>query len=452
MELVGGEDGDGLPAQLQRPLQGPVLVRLLTQEVLLEGLAELEVGFVQGGELLLAYHRGERPHLLDVGVAGEELAGEVGMVGAGEALAHRVLHQPGEGGEAGDRGVDPLALEVPLEHDLPLGDEAGEIGDGVGDVVVGHGQDGELGDRAPPAGDDPGPLVDGGEVAVEVAGVALPGRDLAPQGGDLAQGLAVVRDVGHDHQDVAVLLEGEILGQGEGGAGGGQPLDRGGVGEAQEEGDLLEGAGLAEVLDEEAGDVVLHAHGREDHAEAALLPGDRRLAGDLGRDQVVGEAGAGEDGELLAPDQRVHHVDGGEPRLDALAGILPGGRVDGQTVDVEEGLGRRLGEAVQRPPLAVEGAPEHRRGNPDPLGLAPEADPDGGEGEAGRPLEDLDHRPPLGDLQGEAGADPPLAVHHLDQLVPAHAVDPLDEDERPHRFLDPAVLQTGRCRALVHRQ
>ena len=56
--------------------------------------------------------------------------------------------------------------------DLSLGDIAGQIGDGVGLVVLGHGEDGDEGDGAALAQLPPRPLIEGGQVGVEVAGVA----------------------------------------------------------------------------------------------------------------------------------------------------------------------------------------------------------------------------------------------------------------------------------------
>eukprot|EP00959_Pyramimonas_sp_CCMP1952_P217323 4545259-Pyramimonas_sp.AAC.1 len=53
-----------------------------------------------------------------------------------------------------------------------------EIGDGMGDVVVGHSEDGELRDGALAALDTPGALVDGRQIRVHVPGVAATARHL----------------------------------------------------------------------------------------------------------------------------------------------------------------------------------------------------------------------------------------------------------------------------------
>ena len=47
------------------------------------------------------------------------------------------------------------------------------------------------------------------------------------------------------------------------------------------------------------------------------------LSADLGGDLIVGQAGGGEEGDLLAARDRVHHVDRGDARADHLLGVSP---------------------------------------------------------------------------------------------------------------------------------
>ena len=63
-------------------------------------------------------------------------------------------------------------LQLAVDVDLPLRDVPREIGDGMRDVVVRHGEDGELSDGALAALDAPRALVDCGQVSVHVTGVA----------------------------------------------------------------------------------------------------------------------------------------------------------------------------------------------------------------------------------------------------------------------------------------
>ena len=73
-------------------------------------------------------------------------------------------------------------MKLTVDVDLTLCNVARQVGDGVGNVVVGHGQDGDLGDGAVPSLHPAGPLVDGGQVGVHVAGKAPPAGHLLSGG------------------------------------------------------------------------------------------------------------------------------------------------------------------------------------------------------------------------------------------------------------------------------
>ena len=273
--------------------------------------------------------------LFTLRVRGEELGGELLVVLARHARADAVLHEAREGGQARDGRIDALLEQLAVEDDLALGDVAGEVGDGVRDVVVGHGEDGDLRDGALGALDLARPLVQGGEVGVQVARDSPCGRDLAADGGDLAQRLAVVRHVRHDDQHVHVALVGEVLGRGQRAARRDEALDGGVVGEGEEHDDVGENAAVLEGVDEEARHVVLDAHGGEDDDEGLVGGEDLRLADDLRGEPVVRQAVAGEDGQLLAADQGVHPVDAGDAGLDEVPGVGARGGVDGHAVHVQ---------------------------------------------------------------------------------------------------------------------
>ena len=72
------------------------------------------------------------------------------MILPGHSLPNGRLHQSGERGQNVDWGIDLSVVELTVDVDLTLGDVAGQIRDGVSDVIVRHGQDGDLGDRAVP--------------------------------------------------------------------------------------------------------------------------------------------------------------------------------------------------------------------------------------------------------------------------------------------------------------
>ena len=41
----------------------------------------------------------------------------------------------------------PLLIQRTVQNDLTLGDITGQVGNRVGNIIVGHGQDGDLGNR-----------------------------------------------------------------------------------------------------------------------------------------------------------------------------------------------------------------------------------------------------------------------------------------------------------------
>ena len=163
-ERVARQDGQQLPAQVQRGLDAPVLIHALGYEAPLQLRAEFEAQLVGLRKLILTYDGGEAARARDLGVRGEELVREVRVVGPREALARAVLHESGEGRQDAHRRVDALLRQLAREDYLTLGDIAREVGDGVRDIVARHGEDGHQGDAARLSPDEPRALIDGGEV------------------------------------------------------------------------------------------------------------------------------------------------------------------------------------------------------------------------------------------------------------------------------------------------
>mmetsp|Transcript_26497 Transcript_26497/g.99679 ORF Transcript_26497/g.99679 Transcript_26497/m.99679 type:complete len:242 (-) Transcript_26497:968-1693(-) len=167
----GAQHAQQRPRAVEGVEDGPGLVVALGEEVLFKELHELEVRALLLGERLHAHNCAHGVCVLACRIRGVELVGHARVVLAGEALADGGLHQPREGRHHVDGRVHLGVVKLPVDVDLPLRDVAGEVGDGVGDVVVGHGQNGQLGDGAVAAADAASSLVDGGEVGVHVAGV-----------------------------------------------------------------------------------------------------------------------------------------------------------------------------------------------------------------------------------------------------------------------------------------
>jgi hypothetical protein len=123
-----------------------------------------------------------------------------------------------------------------------------------------------------------------------------------------------------------------VLGRGEGAARRHQALDRGIVGQVEEDHGPLLGARAFEGREVVIRLAEGNTHGGE-HDRERLARGNASLTDDLRRQDVGGKAGAREDGELLAADQAVEAVDGRDPGLDELRGPLAADRVDRGTRD-----------------------------------------------------------------------------------------------------------------------
>ena len=363
------------------------------------------------------------------------------MILPGPALADALILQTAQGRQHVHRRVDALAVQRPAQDDLPLGDIARQIRDGVGLVILRHGQDGDQRDGAGLAQLAARPLVDGGQVRVQIPREAPSAGDLLLGGGDLPQCLGVVGDVGHDDQHVHILLKGQILGGGQGHPGGGDALHGRVVGQIGEHDRPVNGAGALELADEELRLLKGDADGGKHHGElGGVVPQHLGLPGDLGRQIGVGQAGAGEDGKLLPTDQGVQPVDGADAGLNELVGVVPGRRVHGQAVDVPVLLRQDVGPAVDGPAHAVEHPAQHVGGHAQLQGVAQEADLGVRQVDAGGRLEQLDHGGVAVDLQHLAPADGAVVELHLHQLVIGDALDHADDHQGAGDLLDRSVF------------
>ena len=94
------------------------------------------------------------------------------MIFSGEFLSGMVietnsgLHETRQGGEHVDWWVDLSVMEGTINENLTFSDVTSEIGDGMGDIIVGHGQDGNLGNGTVAACDTTSALVDGREISL----------------------------------------------------------------------------------------------------------------------------------------------------------------------------------------------------------------------------------------------------------------------------------------------
>ena len=358
------------------------------------------------------------------------------MILPGLAHADALVLQTGEGWQHVHRGMDSLAVELTAQDDLTLGDIARQVRNGVGLVVLWHGEDGDEGDGAGVAQTAAGPLVESGKVCVEVAGEAAAARDFLLGGGDLTQRLGVVRDIGHDDQNVHALLKGQVLRGGQGHTGGADTLDGRVVGQVGEEHRTVNGAGALELADKELRLLEGDADGGEHDGEVGgRVAQHLGLPGDLGRQVGMGQTGAGEDGKLLAADQGVQTVDGGDAGLDELVGVVTGSGIHGQAVDIPVLLRQNVRTAVDGLAHAVEDAAQHVAGDAQLQGVPQEADLGVGQVDTGGGLEELDHGGVAIDLQHLAPAGGAIMELHLHQLVIGDAFHLTDHHQRADDLL-----------------
>ena len=100
------------------------------------------------------------------------------MVLSCHALTNSRLHEPGQGRQHVNGRVDTAVVQLTLDIYLALSNVASKIGDGMGDIIVGHGENGELCDGAWAAHNTPRTLVDGRQIRVHIAGVTTASRHL----------------------------------------------------------------------------------------------------------------------------------------------------------------------------------------------------------------------------------------------------------------------------------
>ena len=202
--------------------------------------------------------------------------------------------------------LDPPVPQV----ELALGDVAGVVGDGVGDVVAGHRDARQDGHRAG-ALQVHGLFVSAGQLGVKVAGISPVRRDLLHRDGDFFQRVAEGGHVGQQREH-PLALEGELLTHRQAKVGHQKTLDDGVGGRVDEEDRPPQDAALFERAAESQVVVVPQAHAAQDDDVGV------RLEADAGEEVVVRLSGDGEDRQLLALHQRIEDVNHRDAGLDHL--------------------------------------------------------------------------------------------------------------------------------------
>lgn len=90
------------------------------------------------------------------------------MVNSGHALSNSRLHESTERWQHVDGWIDLSVVQVSIDKDLSFCDIACQIGDGMGDIIIGHGQNGQLCNGTILSYDSTGSLIDCGEISIHI--------------------------------------------------------------------------------------------------------------------------------------------------------------------------------------------------------------------------------------------------------------------------------------------
>ena len=152
------------------------------------------------------------------------------------------------------------------------------------------------------------------------------------------------------------------------------------------------------------------------------------------------KTGRREDRQLLAPNQRIQSVDGGDACLDELRRVLSGRRIHRQSVDVHPFFRKNLRPAVDGAPHAVENTAQHIRGDAEFHRAAQKTDLAVAEVDAGRGFKELHQRIGAVDLQHLAPSRLSACQLDLAQLVVLDVFDAFHQHQRTGNFPDRTVF------------
>ena len=243
-------------------------------------------------------------------------------------LSDAVLHETGQRRQDIDRRVNGLAIQRTIQNDLSLGDISGQVGDRMGDVIVGHGENRQLRHRAFHSPHDTCTLIDGRQLAVKITRKTFPARDFSLGGGYLTHGLSKGSHIRQNNKYMHMLLKGQIFRHGQRHLRSDETLHHRIVGQIQEHGHVVGHAALLKGMPEEVRHVMLDAHGGKNDGKLLIrVLAQRRLFYNLGGQLIMWQTVAGENRQLLSADQRCQSVDGGDSGVNIVSRVLTADRI-----------------------------------------------------------------------------------------------------------------------------
>ena len=328
------EESEEIPSGVERLENVTAAVLALLQEVGLELLEEDQEVLVISGEGILTDDSLHGQRVFTRGVESVHLREDGWMIVTGELMAVLFdtdgrLHQTRQRGEHIDGRIDLPVVEGVVNEDLALGDIAGEIGDRMGDIGVGHSKNGQLGDGTIGTADTTGSLVNSGEIGVHVTWVTTTAWHFFSGGRDLTKSVGVGGHISENGEHMHLLGVSQVLGSGQSETRRDDSLNGGIVSQVHEQHDTVHGAVNLEIGLEETSSLHIDTHSGEHKGEVLLrmimnilVLDQGGLTTNLGTDGVMGETGGREERNLLATGDGVHDIDGGDTGLDHLLRVV----------------------------------------------------------------------------------------------------------------------------------
>mmetsp|Transcript_28453 Transcript_28453/g.78164 ORF Transcript_28453/g.78164 Transcript_28453/m.78164 type:complete len:354 (-) Transcript_28453:91-1152(-) len=236
----------------------------------------------------------------------------------------------------------------------------------MGNIIIGHGQNGQLGNGTVSSHDTSGTFVNGGQIRVHVTGITTTTGNFFAGGRHFAQGIGVRGHVGQNDQHVQITFVRQVFRRGESETRGNDTFNGGIIGQVQKERRPLHGTGFFKVGSKEARRFHIDSHGSKHNGKVffvgihgILLLHQGSLTSNLSRHFIVGQTGGGENGNFLSAGNRVHDINGGNSRLDHGLGVIARTRINGLTIDIQIGFGQDFGSTVNDFSGSVKGSAEH---------------------------------------------------------------------------------------------
>ena len=220
---------------------------------------------------------------------------------------------------------------------------------------------------------------------------------------------------------------------------GGNALDRWIIGQVGKQHRAVDGAGTAELINKEFRFLKGDTDGGENYSKVALAIQYPRLTGNLSRQLGVRQTGAGEDRQLLPSYQGVQAINGRDAGLDKLIGVVAGGWVHCQTIDIPVFIRQNSRTIIDGLAHSVKYTAQHIAGNRQLQRVTQKPDLGLRQVDAGGSLKQLHHGGIAVDLQHLAAAGGTVCQFDLRQFIIGHALHMVHYHQRtgdlPDRFI-----------------